>query len=34
MEAQISVPKQKKIQVYNNDFFSGIMLLARRLFMI
>jgi hypothetical protein len=34
MEAQINVPAQKKIQVYKNDFFNGMILLARKLFMI
>ena len=34
MEAQMNVPTQKEIQVYKNDFFSGIIMLARKLFML
>lgn len=35
MEAQMNhAPAPKEIQVYKNDFFSGIMLLARKLFML
>jgi len=35
MEAQMKrVPKRQKIQVYNNDFLSGIVRLARKLFML
>jgi len=35
MEAQINhAPIEKEIQVYKNDFFSGIVLLARKLFML
>jgi hypothetical protein len=34
MEAQINNARAKeKIQVYKNDFFSGVLLLTRRLFM-
>ncbi len=35
MEAQMNhAPTNKEIQVYKNDFFSGIILLTRRLFML
>lgn len=34
MEAQTNVPTQNEIQVYKNDFFSGIVMLARKLFML
>lgn len=35
MEAQMNhAPTQKEIQVYKNDFFSGIVQLARKLFML
>ncbi len=34
MEAQMNVPTQKEIQVYKNDFFSGIIMLTRKLFML
>jgi len=35
METQMNhAPAQEKIQVYKNDFFSGIILLARKLFML
>jgi hypothetical protein len=35
MEAQIShAPSTKEIQVYKNDFFSGVVLLAKKLFML
>ena len=35
MEAQINhAPIEEEIQVYKNDFFSGIVLLARKLFML
>ena len=29
----MNTPAQKEIQVYKNDFFSGIVMLARKLFM-
>lgn len=35
METQMNqVSTQKEIQVYKNDFFSGIVLLTRKLFML
>lgn len=35
MEAQINHrPAEKEVQVYHNDFYSGIVMLARKLFMI
>ena len=35
MEAQINhASEQKEIQVYKNDFFSGIVMLTRKLFML
>ncbi len=35
MEAQMNyAPTSEEIQVYKNDFFSGIILLARKLFML
>lgn len=34
MEAQMNVPQPKEIQVYKSDFFSGIILLTRKLFML
>jgi len=34
MEAQMNVPTPKEIQVYKNDFFSGIVMLTRKLFML
>ncbi len=34
MEAQMNAPTQKEIQVYKNDFFSGIIMLTRKLFML
>lgn len=35
MEAQINqTSTEKEIQVYKNDFFSGIVMLARKLFML
>ena len=35
MEAQMNqAPTSQEIQVYKNDFFSGIVLLARKLFML
>jgi hypothetical protein len=33
MESQMNPPMQKEIQVYKNEFFSGIVQLARKLFM-
>ncbi len=35
MEAQMNhIPAQEEIQVYKNDFFSGIVMLMRKLFML
>lgn len=35
MEAQMNqMPTQKEIQVYRNDFYSGIVMLAKKLFML
>ncbi|VAW11680.1 hypothetical protein MNBD_BACTEROID03-1718 [hydrothermal vent metagenome] len=35
MEAQMNhAPTNEEIQVYRNDFFSGIVLLTRKLFML
>lgn len=34
MEAQMNVPTQREIQVYKNDFFNGIIMLTRKLFML
>ncbi len=35
MEAQMNqAPTRREIQVYKNDFLSGIVLLARKLFML
>lgn len=35
MDAQIShAPSPKKIQVYKNDFLSGVVLLTKKLFML
>jgi len=35
MEAQIEqMPRQEKVQVYHNDFISGIILLTKKLFML
>ncbi len=35
MEAQINHPQiEKEIQVYKNDFFSGIVMLTKKLFML
>lgn len=35
MEAQINHPSaQKEIQVYRNDFLSGIVMLTKKLFML
>jgi hypothetical protein len=35
MEAQMNhAPAQEEIQVYKNDFFSGVVMLARKLFML
>ena len=33
MEAQMNHP-QREIQVYKNDFFSGIVMLTKKLFML
>jgi hypothetical protein len=35
METQVShIPEQEEIQVYRNDFISGIILLTKKLFML
>lgn len=35
MQARIShAPSPKKIQVYKNDFFSGLIMLTKKLFML
>lgn len=35
MEAQMSqVPTRDEVQVYKNDYFSGVILLMKRLFML
>lgn len=35
MEAQMNhAPTREEIQVYKNDFFSGIVMLMRKLFML
>ena len=35
MDAQMNhAPTQEEIQVYRNDFFSGILMLAKKLFML
>ena len=35
MEAQMSQkPVEEEVQVYRNDFFSGIVMLAKKLFML
>jgi len=35
MDAQMNqLPASKEIQVYRNDFFSGVVLLMRKLFML
>ncbi len=35
MEAQINhAPIEKEIQVYHNDFLSGVVLLTKKLFML
>jgi len=34
MEAQMNRTEKNEIQVYRNDFYSGIIMLARKLFMI
>ena len=35
MEARMNhAPAQKEIQVYKSDFFSGIVMLTRKLFML
>jgi len=34
METKMNVPTKKEIQVYKNDFFSGIIMLTRKLFML
>ncbi len=35
MDSQIEqMPQQEKVQVYRNDFISGIILLTKKLFML
>ncbi len=35
MDAQINQrPAEEEVQVYRNDFYSGIIMLARKLFML
>lgn len=35
MESQINqMPQQEEIQIYRNDFVSGVILLAKKLFML
>lgn len=35
MEAQFNnLPREEEVQVYRNDFFSGMMLLVKKLFML
>jgi hypothetical protein len=34
MEAQMNRPTSDEVQVYKNDFFSGMILLMKRLFML
>ncbi len=35
MEAQVNQrPAEKEVQVYRNDFYSGILMLTRKLFML
>ena len=35
MESQISnLPAEKEVQVYRNDFYSGMILLLRKIFML
>ncbi len=35
MESQVNqMPKQKEVQVYHNDFISGMLRLAKKLFML
>ncbi len=35
MDAQMNhAPTQEEIQVYRNDFYSGILMLAKKLFML
>lgn len=35
MDAQMNhAPSREEIQVYRNDFFSGIVMLAKKLFML
>ncbi len=34
MDAQIQNTEQKEVQVYRNDFWSGFLLLAKKLFML
>lgn len=34
MEAQMNNPIEEEIQVYRNDFYSGILMLTRKLFML
>lgn len=34
MEAQINKSTEEEIQVYRNDFYSGILMLTKKLFML
>ncbi len=34
MESQMNAPTRDEVQVYKNDYFSGMMLLMKRLFML
>jgi hypothetical protein len=35
MDTQVNqAPAKKKVQVYKNDFYNGILLLAKKLFML
>jgi len=35
MESQISnLPTEEEVQVYRNDFYSGLMLLLKKIFML
>lgn len=34
MDTQNYIPREEKVQVYHNDFFSGFIRLAKKLFML
>jgi len=34
MESQNRIASEERVQVYRNDFFSGILLLTKKLFML